>query len=117
MTTTDSKEIRWMGSSFDALLAFPDESRREAGFQLRKVQAGLDPDDWKSFAGMGTGAREIRIKDSSGIFRVLYVAKFPEAVFVLHCFRKTTQATAKCDKEIASSRYRALMQYRMEKVR
>jgi phage-related protein len=57
------KEIRWVGSSFQDLLAFPEEPCRQAGFQLGKIQAGLDPDDWKPFAAVGPGTREIRIKD------------------------------------------------------
>lgn len=82
------KEIRWVGTSYDDLLAFPDDPRREAGFQLGKVQAGLEPLDWKPFDEVGAGTKEIRVKDASGIYRVIYVAKFEEAVYVLHCFPK-----------------------------
>ena len=59
----EEKEIRWIGSSYDDLLAFPQESRKKAGFQLGKVQAGLDPEDWKPFDDVGPGTKEIRIKD------------------------------------------------------
>lgn len=107
-TIREEKEIRWMGSSFEDLLAFPTAARRDAGFQLGKVQAGLDPNDWKPFDDVGSGVREIRIRDASGIFRVMYVAKFDEAVYVLHCFQKKTQATSARDKEIAAVRYRAI---------
>jgi phage-related protein len=82
------KEIQWVGSSFDDLRTFPDDPRREAGFQLRKVQAGLDPSDWKPIDQVGAGVREIRIKDAEGIYRVIYVAKFEEAIYVLHFFQK-----------------------------
>jgi phage-related protein len=111
----EEKEIRWVGSSYDDLLTFPKDSRREAGFQLGKIQAGLEPVDWKPFDDVGVGTKEIRIKDISGIYRVLYVAKFEEAVYVLHCFQKKTQATSKRDKIIAGVRYRAVMQARKEK--
>ena len=104
----DEKEIRWVGSSYDDLQRFPDDPRKAAGFQLGKVQAGLDPDDWKPFDDVGSGTKEIRIKDSSGAFRVLYVAKFEEAVYVLHCFQKKSQATTKHDIDIAAVRYRAV---------
>lgn len=106
------KEIRWVGSSYDDLLAFPHEPRKKAGFQLSKVQAGLDPEDWKPFDDVGAGTKEIRIKDSQGIYRVMYVAKFEEAVYVLHCFQKKTQATSKHDKDIAEARYRAVARER-----
>jgi phage-related protein len=108
----DDKEIRWVGSSYDDLLAFPQEPRKEAGFQLSKVQAGLDPTDWKPFDDVGAGTREIRIKDTDGIYRVMYVAKFPEAIYVLHCFQKKTQATSKQDKTVAEARYRAVLNAR-----
>ena len=108
----EDKEIRWLGSSYDDILEFPDDPRREAGFQLGKVQAGMDPDDWKPFDDIGAGTREIRIKDIHGIFRVMYVAKFEEAIYVLHCFQKKTEATAKKDKDIAATRYRAIVRER-----
>lgn len=91
----DEKEIRWVGSAYDDLLAFPDDPCRSAGFQLSKVQAGWDPDDWKPFGDVGAGTKEIRIREASGIYRVMYVAKFEEAVYVLHCLQKKTQATSK----------------------
>ena len=111
----DEKEIRWVGSSYGDLLAFPQEPRREAGFQLGKVQAGLDPTDWQPFDDMGAGTKEVRIQDASGIYRVMYIAKFEEAIYVLHCFQKKTQATSKQDKDIAQTRYRAVVNARKAK--
>ena len=108
----DEKEIRWTGSAYDDLLAFPKDPRKEAGFQLGKVQAGLEPTDWKPFDNVGAGTTEIRIKDASGIYRVMYIAKFEEAIYVLHCFQKKTQATSKQDKAIAAARYRAVVDAR-----
>ncbi len=104
-----------MGSSYDDLLAFPKAPRQEAGFQLAKVQARLKPTDWKPFDEVGAGTREIRIADAKGIFRVMYVVKFEEAVYVLHCFQKKTQAATKQDKDIAAARYRAVVSARRVK--
>jgi len=87
----------------------------DADFQLGKVQAGVDPADWKPFDEAGAGTREIRMRDASGIYRVMYLAKFEEAIYVLHCFRKKTQATSKQDKAIAVTRYRAVVSARKEK--
>ncbi|NML30707.1 type II toxin-antitoxin system RelE/ParE family toxin [Paraburkholderia antibiotica] len=106
------KEIRWLGSSYRDLLAFPDEARRLAGFQLHKIQSGLDPDDWKPFESIGAGTREIRIQDEGGIFRVMYVTKYAEALYVLHCFQKKTQKLGLRDRKIAETRYRAITLYR-----
>jgi phage-related protein len=111
----DEKQIRWVGSAYDDLLAFPKDARKEAGFQLGKIQAGLDPSDWKPFDDVGAGTREIRIRDASGIHRIMYVAKFEEAIYVLHCFRKKAQVTSKQDKVIAAARYRAVVSTRKEK--
>jgi phage-related protein len=85
-------------------------ARREAGHQLDQVQRGLDADDWKPMTTVGRGVREIRIRDASGAFRVIYVAKFAEAVFVLHCFQKKTEQTSKADIALAARRYRELLQ-------
>lgn len=108
----DEKEIRWVGSAYDDLLAFPREARKEAGFQLGRVQAGLEPIDWKPFDEVGSGTREIRITEASGVFRVMYVAKFEEAIYVLHCFQKKTQRTSKQDLAVAETRYRAVVRMR-----
>jgi phage-related protein len=111
----DEKAIQWVGSAYDDLLAFPKEARKHAGFQLGKVQAGLEPLDWKPFDDVGAGTKEIRIKDASGIYRVMYVAKFEEAIYVLHCFQKKTRATSKQDKAVAVARYRAVVNARKER--
>ena len=111
----DEKQIRWVGSAYDDLLAFPKDARKEAGFRLGKVQAGLEPADWKSFDEVGAGTREIRIREASGIYRLMYVAKFEEAIYILHCFQKKTQVTSKRDRAIAAARYRAVVNARKEK--
>ncbi len=108
----DEKEIRWVGSAYDDLLAFPKDTRKEAGFQLGKVQAGLEPGDWKPFDDVGAGTKEIRLKDATGVYRVMYVAKFDEAIYVLHCFQKKSRTTSKHDKSIAEARYRAVVNAR-----
>ena len=102
------KPIVFRGTSLDDLRSFPIAARREAGFQLDQVQNGRDPDDWKPMPTIGKGVREIRIRDAEGAFRVIYVAKFADAVFVLHCFRKTSQKTSREDIALATRRYKDL---------
>jgi phage-related protein len=104
-----AKAVVFRGGALDDLRDFPETARREAGYQLDKVQSGLDPIDWKPMATIGQGVREIRIRDASGAFRVIYVAKFADAIYVLHCFQKKTQATSKTDLDLAASRYRDLV--------
>lgn len=94
----------------DDLRDFPLDVRREAGYQLDQVQNGRDPDDWKPMNTVGAGVREIRIRDAAGAFRVIYVAKLVDAVYVLHCFQKKTEKTSKTDLDLATRRFRDLMQ-------
>jgi phage-related protein len=105
----DPKPVEFLGSSLDDLRAFPLHARREAGHQLDQVQNGLEPDDWKPMNTVGQGVKEIRIRDAAGAFRVIYVAKFAEAVYVLHCFQKKTGKTSKTDLDLAAQRYRDLL--------
>lgn len=104
-----AKYIVFQASSLDDLRTFPLSARREAGHQLDRVQHGQEPDDWKPMATVGKGVQEIRIHDESGAFRVMYVAKFASAVYVLHCFQKKTQQTSKADIDLAAKRYRELL--------
>jgi phage-related protein len=94
------KPIAFRGSSLEDLRTFPLSARREAGHQLDQVQRGREPDDWKPMNRVGQGVQEIRIGDATGVYRVLYVAKFAEAVYVLHCFQKKTQKTRKADLDL-----------------
>lgn len=106
------KPVEFMGSSLDDLPTFPLLARREAGHQIDQVQNGQQPDDWKPMRVVGHGVKEIRIRDPAGAFRVIYVAQFAEAVYVLHCFQKKTEKTSRTDVDVASQRYRQLLQER-----
>ncbi|ERT11180.1 type II toxin-antitoxin system RelE/ParE family toxin [Photorhabdus temperata] len=83
------------------------------GYQLDRVQQGKDPDDWKPMSTVGAGVKEIRVKDADGIYRVMYVAKFEEAVYVLHCFQKKTEQTSLKDIALAKKRFKELLQERL----
>ncbi len=102
------KPVEFRGNALDELRGFPEDARRAAGYQIDRVQRGHDPDDWKPMPSVGKGVREIRIREQAGAFRVIYLAKLEDAVYVLHCFQKKTQKTATSDIELACSRYREL---------
>ena len=106
---TDPKPVEFLGSSLDDLRAFPYMARREAGHQLDQVQNGQEPDDWKPMTTVGQGVKEIRIRDAAGAFRIIYVARFADAIYVLHCFQKKTEKTSKTDIDLAARRYRSLL--------
>ncbi|EKF60776.1 hypothetical protein QWE_03258 [Agrobacterium albertimagni AOL15] len=98
------KLIQWLGSSRTDVRAFPEDARIDAGWQLELVQRGEDPDDWKPMPTIDPGVREIRIREASGAFRIIYLATFEDRVLVLHAFQKKTQVTPKKDIELASQR-------------
>ena len=100
------KPARFVGSAKDDLAAFPKSARVRAGHELFMVQVGRDPDDWKPMRTVGPGACEIRVRDEAGAFRVIYVAKFECAVYVLHAFQKTSRKTSRSDLKLAEKRYR-----------
>jgi phage-related protein len=105
------KGLLWVGSSRSDVRAFPRGARRLVGYQLRRVQQGLDPLDWKPIPSVGPGVQEIRIHTALE-HRVLYVAKFVEAVYVLHAFEKRTRKASRRDMQLARQRYQALLSER-----
>ena len=106
------KPVKWLGDSRARIRAFPADPRREAGHQLGRVQVGAEPADRKPMPSVGLGVSEIRIRDSSGAYRMIYVAKFSEAVYVLHAFQKKARKTSKPDIDLAGKRFRELVQER-----
>lgn len=102
------KSLEFVGSSLEDLRDFPAEARRQAGFELDALQRGLDPSDWKPMKEVGSGVREVRIH-VLGEWRIIYVAKFNDAVYVLHSFQKKTQKTRQADIELARTRYRQIV--------
>jgi phage-related protein len=106
----EPKPVVFRASSLDDLRAFPDDSRRMAGFQLDRVQHGEEPMDWKPMQSVGRGVREIRVRGADGAFRVIYVASLGDAIYVLHCFQKKSQRTAKEDIALAVRRYKRLVE-------
>jgi phage-related protein len=101
------KPLNFIGSSLDDLRNFPDEARKAAGFELHSVQSGLEPNDWKPMPSIGRGVKEIRIH-VLGEWRIIYVAKFEDAVYVLHSFQKKSQKTNLNDIELARKRFKQI---------
>jgi phage-related protein len=106
------KQLKFCASSLHDLIAFSPEARKRAGYQLDKVQHGKQPDDFKPMPTIGKGVEELRIKDESGAYRVVYLARLADAVYVLHCFQKKTQQTAKHDIDLAKQRLKDVLNER-----
>jgi phage-related protein len=107
----DAKPVQWLGDSRDRLRRFPEEARRETGYQLSLIQAGRSAVDWRPMPLVGNGVIEIRVH-AAGEYRVFYVAKFEDAVYVLHVFAKKTRKTSSLDFELGRKRYRELLERR-----
>lgn len=105
------KPIKWLGDTHKAVKEYPVNVRQEIGYNLDKVQRGLEPFDWKSMNSVGQGVKEIRIHEKNE-YRILYVAKFQEAVYVLHSFVKKTQQTAQKDIDLGKQRYSEMLNMR-----
>ena len=105
------KPLIWLGNSRETIRAFADDVRKIAGFQLWRVQRGLEPNDWKPMPSVGLGVQEIRIHTGAE-HRVLYVVRFAEAVYVLHAFEKQTRQTPKDDLDLARQRLHSLINQR-----
>ncbi len=103
----DKKDVYFLGSSREDIVAFPDDAKRESGYQLGLLQAGEDPDDWKPFSDIGSGVKEIRIHKGNE-YRIIYVAKFEKRIYVLHAFIKKQQKTRKTDIDLAKQRYKEI---------
>ncbi len=102
------KPLCFVGTARDDLAAFPETARRSAGYELFMVQVGRDPADFKPMPSVGPGSHEIRIRDEAGAYRVIYVAKFKDAVYVLHAFQKKTRKTRQADMDLAAARYKMI---------
>lgn len=107
------KRLVWLGDSLERLREFPADARRETGYQLERVQAGAMPADWKPMPSVGLGVNEVRVR-VGGAYRVIYIAKFAEAVYVLHAFRKKTRRTAAADIALARARFGMLVKERRQ---
>src|SRR5712664_2512236 len=105
------KPVIWLGDSRETIRAFPEDVRKIAGFQLWRVQRRLDPNDWKPMPSVGLGVQEVRIHTGAE-HRVLYIARFAEAIYVLHAFEKRTRRTSRDDLDLARQRLRALINQR-----
>jgi phage-related protein len=98
------KPTTFLGDSLACLRDFPNEARSEAGYQLRELQKGNEPADWKPLKSVGRGVQEIGIQEDSGAFRVIYLTTVGDTILVLHAFQKKTQQTSQRDIVLAADR-------------
>lgn len=109
-----TKLIQWLGDSLENVREFSDSGHYHVGRELRRVQTDEMPTDWKPMIMVGPGVAEIRIH-AENEYRIIYIAKFEKAVYVLHGFTKKTQRTSKRDIDLATKHYRELQQERTKK--
>jgi len=104
----NKKPIEFCGDALARLRDFPADAKREAGYQLDRVQSGDMPIHFRPMPTVGSGVVEIKIRESDGAFRIFYVASRGDAVYVLHCFQKKSQKTDRQDIEVGRQRYSEL---------
>ena len=106
---SELKGISWLGDTLNELRSWPKSVTEDMGQELLSVQRGRDPSDWKPLPSIGAGVKEIRVAQNGNQYRAIYIAKFPEAIYVLHAFEKKTQKMPTHDMEIAKKQYKALL--------
>jgi phage-related protein len=109
----DAKPLLWVGSAREDLRRLPAAVRKELGTDLRRVQNGLVPRDWRPMGTVGFGVVEIRVR-VQGAYRLMYIAKFAEGIYVLYVFQKKSQKTSGLDLDVARTRYAAVSRARRE---
>lgn len=108
------KKLAFAGNSHQAYTSFPEHIQQDGGYQLHLIQNGREPADFKPFPQVGTGVYELRLDDEQNEYRVMYVAKLGDMVWVLHAFQKKSQATRKSDVDIAKAAYSTLQRTLLE---
>jgi phage-related protein len=115
MDIIPEKPLEWLGDSRKALQSFPQAAQRIAGFELRNIQKGKQPADFKPMPSIGAGVEEVRVWVDQGTYRVIYIARLPEAVYVLHAFQKKSQQTSQRELALARARLEQLLRHRQRK--
>jgi phage-related protein len=106
------KTVKFLADTLKILRSFPEGARHDLGEQLGRVQRGAEAISWKSMKTVGVGVREIRVRDETGAFRLIYATMIGDFIYVLHVFQKKSQATAHRDVELAKARYKMLTGHR-----
>ncbi len=108
-TVDPVKKLDWLGDSISVVLSWPNAVRADIGADLRRLQEGKQPLDWKPFPGLVGNAFELRARDKNGWYRVIYVTVIKGKVIVLHGFRKQSDRTSMPDVRLANSRLKTLL--------
>jgi phage-related protein len=104
------KQVKFRGTSLEDPRAFPEIARRDAGYQIDRVQKKPEPDDFKPMTAVGKSVYEVQVPELPGAYRVIYIAKFEQFAYVPHCFQKKAHRTLKKDVDVARFRFRDLIE-------
>lgn len=114
---TGIAEVAWLGDSRDALRSFPVRVQGDLGYALYQVQLGQRPPDSKPMKTVGAGVYELRDQDERAWYRVFYLKKIADVIYVLHCFEKRTAQTEKKDIEVAKERFKRVNEQQRKKTK
>jgi len=111
----ENVQIHWVGDAKEVLSAFPDGVKGALGYSLRRLQKGLLPDcDARRMESVGKGVWELKTSDERTWYRVIYLTRIGDALYVLHAFEKDSRKTDRRDIEIAKSRFKLVVAQRRE---
>jgi len=100
--------VVWEGDSREVLQAFPEEVRQNLGFQLWQLQQGERPGDYRPLPSIGTGVFELRDQDERAWYRVVYLSRINDVIYVLHCFEKKSREMTRKEFGKAKQRLKAV---------
>jgi phage-related protein len=101
--------VAWEGDSREVLQSFPDDVRQNIGFQLWQLQQGEKPTDYRPLPSVGAGVFELRDQDQRAWYRVVYLSRIDDVIYVLHCFEKKSREMPRRDFARAKQRFKAVM--------
>lgn len=100
--------VAWEGDSREVLQSFPAGVRQNFGFQLWRLQQGGRPSDYRPLPSIGTGVFELRDQDERSWYRVIYLSRIDDVIYVLHCFEKKSRQMPRRHFEKARQRLQAV---------
>jgi phage-related protein len=115
--TPKNAVIAWEGDSREVISSFPDTAKYNLGFDLRLLQQGQQPTDYRAMSSIGPGVFELRDQDERAWYRVIYLSRVRDVIHVLHCFEKKSRETPAKEIHTARQRFKAVRARMIEEKR
>jgi len=100
----ETAEVVWEGDSLEVIRRFPGPARQDLGAELRRLQTGDRPLNSRPMPSIGARVYELKEQDERAWYRVIYLAKIENRIYILHCFEKKSAKTGKSNLALAKAR-------------